>query len=345
MSEPTIQQAVMQFAGFLSGRPEIWPGDREIYPLQEAAEDFLKTLPEERESIDEALGGQERPSPETLKAMQSVAESRSRHVPEEREPVAQPFLEWNHPDLHQIRADAYDVEAWCEDQHCAVLPIRDTCTFLVVSYYKHRGRTEGLWVVDGDEIRPATTEDVAEYNALARPPVATAMPEDAVDGLCGLLRWAAGEAIDLYRENVEVHGLDPDRARLETVDDCSSQEAWGNDLVWPRPVVDFVQCITEPPVPEEREPVRYDRENPPPPETTMVCHHGHESLIGLWNCPVCTDPMLASPRLSSLSATPLLDRLRGEHTYEVNRGPNEGGCAVCGRDIRHPIHKRGVTDE
>ena len=32
----------------------------------------------------------------------------------------------------------------------------------------------------------------------------------------------------------------------------------------------------------------------------MRCHHGHESPAGLWNCPVCTDPILDAVRKAQL---------------------------------------------
>lgn len=57
-----------------------------------------------------------------------------------------------------IDAAAHGYEHWSEDQRCHVLPIRNTPTFLIVSVYKHRGRTEGAWVLDQTEMVPLTLE-------------------------------------------------------------------------------------------------------------------------------------------------------------------------------------------
>lgn len=70
---------------------------------------------------------------------------------------------WQCAGVGKLREAARDAEVWNEDQYCAVLPIPDTGTFIVLSYYKHRSRTEGAWVVDEDKIRPLTAPDVSEY--------------------------------------------------------------------------------------------------------------------------------------------------------------------------------------
>lgn len=72
---------------------------------------------------------------------------------------------WNCAGLRRLRRDASSAEHWNEDQHCAVLPIPDTGSFIVLSYYKSRGRTEGAWVVEEATCRTLKAEDVAAYEA------------------------------------------------------------------------------------------------------------------------------------------------------------------------------------
>lgn len=60
--------------------------------------------------------------------------------------------------LSRIRGMAEEREVWSEDEHAAVLPWDGR--FLVVSYFKHRGYTNGLWVLDEASMRIATYQDV-----------------------------------------------------------------------------------------------------------------------------------------------------------------------------------------
>ena len=46
-----------------------------------------------------------------------------------------------------------------EDQYCAVLPVPNSTRFLVMSWYKRRGRTEGAWIVDSTAVIPLTIEE------------------------------------------------------------------------------------------------------------------------------------------------------------------------------------------
>jgi len=72
-------------------------------------------------------------------------------------------VNWSCAGLHRLRDDAEAVEVWNDDQHCAVLPFPDSCDFVVLSYYKHRGNTEGAWLVCDHIMRPLTTQDVRAY--------------------------------------------------------------------------------------------------------------------------------------------------------------------------------------
>ncbi len=68
---------------------------------------------------------------------------------------------WNCPIMNKLRKIAEDNAIWNEDQYCALIPIRDACgAFLVLSWYKRRGETEGAWVVDENKVY-ALTIDIA----------------------------------------------------------------------------------------------------------------------------------------------------------------------------------------
>lgn len=73
---------------------------------------------------------------------------------------------WKCAALDTIRDLARKVEVGNFDQHVAILPWRGEAPswdYLVVSYYKHRGQTEGLWVLSGRTMQPATYGDVEEF--------------------------------------------------------------------------------------------------------------------------------------------------------------------------------------
>ena len=69
---------------------------------------------------------------------------------------------WQCAGLSILRGAGYEREVWSDDQHCTIVPMSD-CRFIVLSYYKHRGRTEGAWVVEGSDVRPLTAGDVYQY--------------------------------------------------------------------------------------------------------------------------------------------------------------------------------------
>lgn len=76
---------------------------------------------------------------------------------------------WNCAGLDQLREDAHKVEVWNEDQHAVLLRYGSEGDFIVLSYYKHRGRTEGAWVVEKINIRPLEGSDVALYLLAGQP--------------------------------------------------------------------------------------------------------------------------------------------------------------------------------
>lgn len=78
---------------------------------------------------------------------------------------------WQCAGLSPLRDDATMGELWNNDQNASLLRIGDdTGCFIVLSYYKHRGRTEGAWLVDQSEMRPLTIADVTKYLSLVGRP-------------------------------------------------------------------------------------------------------------------------------------------------------------------------------
>ena len=56
---------------------------------------------------------------------------------------------------------------WNEDSHCAAIPFGVNGFFLVLSWYKSRGRTDGAWVVHCDGMEALTLTQAAEIVAVA----------------------------------------------------------------------------------------------------------------------------------------------------------------------------------
>ena len=65
---------------------------------------------------------------------------------------------WNCATMNELRKIAEEREQWNEDQYIAAIPIIGEGTFVVLSWYKHRGRTEGAWFVDGGVMIPLVLE-------------------------------------------------------------------------------------------------------------------------------------------------------------------------------------------
>jgi len=68
---------------------------------------------------------------------------------------------WNCATMNKLRDLAVDCKAYADDQSCAIIPIPDDYEFVILSWYKSRGRTEGAWIVSEEEIKPLTI-DIAE---------------------------------------------------------------------------------------------------------------------------------------------------------------------------------------
>jgi hypothetical protein len=69
---------------------------------------------------------------------------------------------WNCATLNVLRDAIEDRNSreYCGDQSCVTLPLSDCGEFLVVTWYKNRGCTEGCFVIDGAQMRKATLKDV-----------------------------------------------------------------------------------------------------------------------------------------------------------------------------------------
>lgn len=61
--------------------------------------------------------------------------------------------------MNALRQFVVDKTVWNEDCNCAVLPVFDCGEYLVLSWYKSRGRTDGAWIVSEDKMTPLTLEE------------------------------------------------------------------------------------------------------------------------------------------------------------------------------------------
>jgi len=61
---------------------------------------------------------------------------------------------WNCATMGALRNLAEGPSVYNNDQHCATLPVFDCGEFLIISWYKSRGQTEGAWIVDSCSILP-----------------------------------------------------------------------------------------------------------------------------------------------------------------------------------------------
>ena len=77
---------------------------------------------------------------------------------------------WNCATLNDLRDAVADRQSreHCEEQSCVTVPISDCGEFLVLNWYKNRGRTDGCIVIDGPRVRNATLGDVSEAMTMLR---------------------------------------------------------------------------------------------------------------------------------------------------------------------------------
>lgn len=79
---------------------------------------------------------------------------------------------WNCGTLARLRwlADEHpESQGHNEDQHVFTFPLADSCGFLVLSWYKSRGRTEGAWILDSEKMKPLTLADAETIIAQSCP--------------------------------------------------------------------------------------------------------------------------------------------------------------------------------
>jgi hypothetical protein len=76
-----------------------------------------------------------------------------------------PFLSsnWNCATLNALRDHAERSQVYNDDQYAAILPIPDSGEFIVLCWYKHRGRTESACVISGSTVRPLTIRDAYRF--------------------------------------------------------------------------------------------------------------------------------------------------------------------------------------
>lgn len=71
---------------------------------------------------------------------------------------------WNCATANALRDEADSEEhppRWSEDQYGALVPWEGR--FIVLSWYKHRGRTEGCWLMNSDRLEPLSLEDAEHF--------------------------------------------------------------------------------------------------------------------------------------------------------------------------------------
>jgi hypothetical protein len=61
--------------------------------------------------------------------------------------------------VNALREIAEMESAYSEDQRAGIVPIRGEAAFVVLCWYKHRGRTENAIVIYGDSTRALTLSD------------------------------------------------------------------------------------------------------------------------------------------------------------------------------------------
>lgn len=67
---------------------------------------------------------------------------------------------WNCATMNKLR-DVIDNPSWSDDQSTALIPMNDG-RFILLSWYKNRGCTEGAWIIDESECRRLTIKDAEE---------------------------------------------------------------------------------------------------------------------------------------------------------------------------------------
>ena len=69
---------------------------------------------------------------------------------------------WNCATMNKLRDLAEQNSLWSEDQNCGIISNK-WGKFIVLSWYKRRGRTEGAWIVDETEKHDLTIKAAEEF--------------------------------------------------------------------------------------------------------------------------------------------------------------------------------------
>ena len=69
---------------------------------------------------------------------------------------------WNCETANRLRDLTDDTRFYNNDQYCGIVDLDGFGKFLILSWYKSRGRTEGAWVVDQALISPITLKEAEE---------------------------------------------------------------------------------------------------------------------------------------------------------------------------------------
>ena len=66
-------------------------------------------------------------------------------------------VNWNCATMNELR-DKADVTWGNDDQNASIIPIENG-QFIILSWYKNRGRTEGAWIIDEGECKKLTIKE------------------------------------------------------------------------------------------------------------------------------------------------------------------------------------------
>lgn len=61
---------------------------------------------------------------------------------------------WNCATANTLRELTRENVIYNDDQHCGVKSIMDYADFLIVTWYKNRGKVDGIWLMKNDKIWP-----------------------------------------------------------------------------------------------------------------------------------------------------------------------------------------------
>ena len=66
---------------------------------------------------------------------------------------------WDCGTMNALRERGEKTRSYCEDQSAALVPIFREGRYIILGWYKNRGKTEYAGVLDEEEIKPLSLED------------------------------------------------------------------------------------------------------------------------------------------------------------------------------------------